>query len=199
MKSEPMNLNEVATEDLVAMLRHVSVETGSLTCLGCGHEHNCGTRGCALIREAADRLDALRGPAIIPQAEMTREEAIAVLAESKRQNEVMRDNPSTFWASRQMADGVKNAERRIAALDMALSALRPVSRELVEKVWRGEWILPIFSGQKDANDPRCQCSECGSIETPLARHRFCPSCGAPMTDEAVEMIIDRLEALKDGL
>ena len=30
---------------------------------------------------------------------MTREEAIAVLAESKRQNEVMRDNPSTFWTS----------------------------------------------------------------------------------------------------
>ena len=62
---------------------------------------------------------------------MTREEAIAVLAESKRQNEVMRDNPSTFWASHQMADGVKNAERRIAALDIALSALRPVSREQV--------------------------------------------------------------------
>ena len=62
---------------------------------------------------------------------MTREEAIAVLAESKRQNEVMRDNPSTFFVSHQMADGVKNAERRIAALDMALSALRPVSREQV--------------------------------------------------------------------
>lgn len=28
---------------------------------------------------------------------MTREEAIDILAESKRQNEVMRDNPSTFW------------------------------------------------------------------------------------------------------
>ena len=69
MKSEPMDLKEVATEDLVAMLRHVSVETGSLTCLGCGHEHSCGTRGCALIREAADRLDALRGPAITPQNE----------------------------------------------------------------------------------------------------------------------------------
>ena len=69
---------------------------------------------------------------------MTREEAIAVLAESKRQNEVMRDNPSIFWASHQMADGVKNAERRIAALDMALSALRPVSREQVGRM-RGEW------------------------------------------------------------
>ena len=64
---------------------------------------------------------------------MTREEAISVLAESKRQNEVMRDNPSTFWASHQMADGVKNAKRRIEALDVALTALRPVSREQVEK------------------------------------------------------------------
>lgn len=60
---------------------------------------------------------------------MTREEAIDILAESKRQNEVMRDNPSTFWVSHQMADGVKNAGRRIAALNLALSALRPVSRE----------------------------------------------------------------------
>lgn len=68
---------------------------------------------------------------------MTREEAIDILAESKRQNEVMRDNPSTFWVSHQMADGVKNAERRIAALNLALSALRPVSREQVERVWPG--------------------------------------------------------------
>lgn len=28
---------------------------------------------------------------------MTREESISVLEDSKRQNEVMRDNPSTFW------------------------------------------------------------------------------------------------------
>lgn len=65
---------------------------------------------------------------------MTREEAIAVLEESKRQNEIMRDTPTTFWASHQMADGVKNAERRIAALNLALSALRPVSREQVDVV-----------------------------------------------------------------
>lgn len=127
---------------------------------------------------------------------MTREEAIAVLAESKRQNEVMRDDPSTFWASHQMVDGVKNAERRIEAFDIALSALRPVSREQVERM-RGEWMFPIFVGQTDANDPRCQCSECGSIETPLARYRFCPACGAPMTDEAVEMVMERMEVLRN--
>lgn len=88
--------------------------------------------------------------------------------------------------------------RRKEMAEIALSALRPVSREQVEKVWRGEWMFPIFADQKDANDLRCQCSECGSIETPLARHRFCPSCGAPMTDEAVDMVMERWEALKDG-
>ena len=76
-------------------------------------------------------------------------------------------------------------------------ALRPVSREQGEGI-RGEWMFPIFADQEDANDPRCQCSECGSIETPLARHRFCPSCGAPMTDEAVDIRLKELEALKDG-
>jgi hypothetical protein len=27
---------------------------------------------------------------------------------------------------------------------------------------------------------------------------FCPECGRPLTDEAVEMVMERLEALKDG-
>ena len=85
----------------------------------------------------------------------------------------------------------------VEAAKMAISALRPITREQVERVWRGEWMLPIFSGQKVANDLRCQCSECGSIETPLVRHRFCPSCGAPMTDKAVDMVMERLEAMQD--
>ena len=122
---------------------------------------------------------------------MTREEAISILEESKRQNEIMRDNPSTFWASHQMADGVKNAERRIAALDIALTALRPVSREQVEKAWKGEWI-----GMTD--DDGCtwyECSQCehdlDSLEVP---NHFCPACGSPMTDEAVQMVMERVEA-----
>lgn len=110
---------------------------------------------------------------------MTREEAIDVV-ESFR-NVVAR---------------MENTEYTVEALDMALTALRPVSREQVERM-RGEWMFPIFVGQTDANDPRCQCSECGSIETPLARYRFCPACGAPMTDEAVEMVMRRLEALHE--
>ena len=121
---------------------------------------------------------------------MTREEAISVLAESKRQNEVMRDNPSTFWASHQMADGVKNAERRIAALDLALTALHPVSREQVEKVWRGEWV-------KCKHADYYVCNKCSTVSK-TGEDEFCKSCGAPMTDEAVEIVMKRLEALKDA-
>ena len=42
--------------ELIAALRRLKVQTGSLACLGCGHEHNCSTSGCAIIREAVDKL-----------------------------------------------------------------------------------------------------------------------------------------------
>lgn len=41
---------------LIDALRRMQVETGSLVCLGCGHEHNCGVHGCAIIREAVEAL-----------------------------------------------------------------------------------------------------------------------------------------------
>ena len=126
---------------------------------------------------------------------MTWEEAIAVLEESKRQNEIMRDNPTTFWASYQIADGIKNTKRRIDALDAALSALRPVSREQVEKL-RGEWQVCFEDWRKQmAGD---QCSKCGfqHYGTSINHYKFCPACGAPMTDEAVDMVMERLEQIK---
>lgn len=55
---------------------------------------------------------------------MTNEEAIAVLRESKRQNEVMRDNPTIFWKSVDMESGIANSKKRIKALDIAIGALR---------------------------------------------------------------------------
>lgn len=44
------------SQDLVSAIRRLKVETGSLACMGCGHEHNCGVSGCAVMREAADRI-----------------------------------------------------------------------------------------------------------------------------------------------
>ena len=75
----------------------------------------------------------------------------------------------------------------------ALKALRPVSREQVEKVWRGEWVGVPNMGVYDT-----ACSKCGYC--PGIRFwdsDFCPNCGAPMTDEAVEMVMERMEALHD--
>ena len=43
--------------EIINALKRVKVQTGSLVCFGCGHEHNCSVRGCAIIREAADRLE----------------------------------------------------------------------------------------------------------------------------------------------
>lgn len=64
-----------------------------------------------------------------------------------------------------------------------------ITREQVEKVYRCEHC-------KDGKSFDGQVVIMGNKGMfPL---NFCPSCGAPMTDEAVEMVIDRLEVLKDG-
>lgn len=49
----------MTTDELIKALKRLKVETGSLACMGCGHEHNCGLHGCAIMREAAERLRAL--------------------------------------------------------------------------------------------------------------------------------------------
>jgi hypothetical protein len=45
--------------ELSLALRRLKVETGSLACLGCGHEHNCSTHGCTIIRAAEERINEL--------------------------------------------------------------------------------------------------------------------------------------------
>lgn len=39
-------------KELIDSLRWLKVQTGSLACLGCGREHNCGIHGCTILREA---------------------------------------------------------------------------------------------------------------------------------------------------
>ena len=88
---------------------------------------------------------------------------------------------------------IKGAEKSYALFKAGLNALRPVSREQVEKVWRGEWV----NTNKEV-EQICKCSKCGyPISYFWSRTQFCPNCGAPMTDEAVQMVMERLEALKD--
>ena len=112
---------------------------------------------------------------------MTREEALKLL-----ENKIYKW--SMDWDERE--DGLNYTE----AIEIALTALRPVSRERVEKVWRGEWKPTESPYMNECED----CSVCG-YRTPWGHgFRFCPACGAAQTDEAVEMVMERLEALKDA-
>lgn len=50
-------------DELIRQLSRMKVQTGSLVCLGCGLEHNCGIHGCAVLRRAVSavrELDELR-------------------------------------------------------------------------------------------------------------------------------------------
>lgn len=90
---------------------------------------------------------------------MTREEAIEILT-----------------TAREMYPG-KSVIRD--AFTLALAALRPVSREQVERVW-----------------PGCKMCKTPSIAPPVGI--YCPWCGAPRTAEAKTNLRKRLEALNDG-
>lgn len=82
------------------------------------------------------------------------------------------------------------------------------TREQVEKVWRGEWEWydeeigsPLEGVEREWG---WRCSKCKTVlpddfddpDNPPAMS-FCQRCGAPMTDEAVQMVMERLEALND--
>lgn len=81
------------------------------------------------------------------------------------------------------------------ALDIAIAALRGPTREQVEKVWKGEWI-----NKHSAYDHKIfTCAQCGKqISIQGENLDFCPKCGSTQTDEAVDILLKRLEALKDG-
>lgn len=83
-------------------------------------------------------------------------------------------------------------EDTLAALDLALTALRHVSREQAR---RGEWekIGADYRGQGGI----WRCTECR--KTYPYKCDFCPNCGTPMTDEAVQMVMERLEELKNEI
>lgn len=84
------------------------------------------------------------------------------------------------------------------ALDLALAALRPVSREQVEQA---RWIKIYENGEPaiEQHQTGVACSKCMEMpEDKFTESRFCPNCGRPMTDEAVDMVMERLEALREN-
>ena len=113
---------------------------------------------------------------------MTREEAITILQDKY-------DCCKSFYdLAAHPEEDYPEMAKYLQALQIALSALRPVSREQIEKVWRG-----------------CEkCNGAGEYSryaenlTKILLAKYCPHCGRPLTDEAVDMVMERLEALKDG-
>ena len=124
---------------------------------------------------------------------MTREEAITDILEKwsfffgqRAGRELWGDKPKEVQ-DQDIADFNRD-------MNTVRSALRPVSRERVEKVWRGEWV-----GVPNMGVYNTACSKCGYCPgISFWDSDFCPNCGAPMTDEAVEMVMERMDALKDG-
>lgn len=125
---------------------------------------------------------------------MTWEEAIALL------NEQYETCKRIYDCSADQIKSYPNVPKFMEALGMALSALRPVSLEQVEKVWRGEWMALDECSNEGVYCKRCK-KKVYRIEYANEKMRspFCPACGAAQTDEAVETVMERLEALKDGL
>lgn len=97
-----------------------------------------------------------------------------------------------FWANTHERTNVEME----MALNLALTALRPFSREQVEKVWRGEWMALDECSNEGVYCKRCK-KKVYRIEYANEKMRspFCPACGAAQTDEAVETVMERLEAL----
>ena len=89
------------------------------------------------------------------------------------------------------------------AIDCAIFALKGPTREQVEKM-RGEWITKHYVDGILEGTNFDECSKCGYqrvFENPelKTKYMFCPGCGRAMWDEAVDMVMERLEeVLKDG-
>ena len=100
-----------------------------------------------------------------------------------------------FWANTHERTNVEME----MALNLALSALRPVSREQVEKVWRGEWMALDECSNEGVYCKRCK-KKVYRIEYANEKMRspFCPACGAAQTDEAVQMVMERWKEAIDG-
>lgn len=131
---------------------------------------------------------------------MTREEAIEIFEQKG------------WWIAQKETLTSKQAEEIIKlnnAVNFALSALRPISRERIEEAWRGGWIavreseITGFNPEFAGHDPigGYKCSQCKTeavldCNDEFVLDNFCPRCGAAMTDEAVEITMRRVEELK---
>ena len=121
---------------------------------------------------------------------MTREEAITNLEKLA----------ALFYTESEQSKMV-DYSKIIETFEFSAAALRPITREQVEKVWRGcSWCNN--EGKKPENwecsllDDRGFSVVVGD-EVVWTNAEFCPVCGKPLTDEAVDMVMERLEEVQN--
>lgn len=107
---------------------------------------------------------------------MTREEAISELQACV-----------DAW-NKWMLPSCSSLDKYKEAVRMALAALRGPTREQVEKCFGSVWEFDDEDFDYDWYCAKCECPT-------NVRPNFCPRCGSPMTDEAVDIVMKRLEAL----
>ena len=97
--------------------------------------------------------------------------------------------------------GKRQRERAIELERVKIAALRPITREQVEKMWTGcSWCNN--EGKKPENwecsllDDRGFSVVVGD-EVVWTNAEFCPVCGKPLTDEAVGMVMERLNKMEE--
>ena len=105
--------------------------------------------------------------------EMTKEEAITIL--------------------QHLAEIISSGDYQ-ETFKMAASALRPITRKQVAEVWKGCDLCLDDSWQRILMIPK-RFDHTNMLSAELAQ--FCPGCGRPLTDKAVDMAMERLEALYD--
>lgn len=122
---------------------------------------------------------------------MTKEEAIVQIYGLKKYCEDMADSDES---------GSYVFDLDVQALDLALSALHPITREQVEKVFPGCDFCNLADfgefGFEITKHYAKICCALGSWRFPQnEQFLFCPKCGKPLTDEAVDMVMERLEEI----
>lgn len=122
---------------------------------------------------------------------MTREEA------AKWLEETIQDTDTYFSSCSEALQKELDEQKEVFLL--ALSALRPVSRERVEKVWPGcpyckedgEGYVQKFGAYSIQN------GELTTGHCKPQKIKFCPHCSRPLTDEAVDMVMEKINNMEE--
>lgn len=108
-------------EEILTALRRLKVETGSLACMGCGREHDCGVHGCRIMREAAELIEKLTDRCAryaeeiavlqertrwIPVTERLPDQCVDVLVRYRDKHILMGTARCDDWLDEDLEDGV---------------------------------------------------------------------------------------------